>query len=553
MSKQHVFKRIRCPNCDLTFGQEKRFLQHHREVHGSEADEELYVNVVLGGEHKLCGCGCGSRVAWKGWKLGYTSEYLRGHNAVRDSVFTDPERMKGFVEKRVRGYREGRYHAWNKGKTKETCEVLRQAADKKSLTLREGYASGKHVPWQQGKTKETCDSLRKASETHRARYASGEIVPWSKGLTKGTSAKLAAIALRISESERLTGFNARRYTEQQLRALIDEIPGFTLLTDPGEYRNKHQKLEFRCKTCGKVQLKNIVMLRNTPVCFNCHPQESMGQLEVLNFVKSLAPDAISNDRSVIAPMELDVWIPSRRLAIEYNGLYWHSDVVIGDDAHHERKRLTASQASVSLLTIYEDEWRDRRSIVEGMIRHRLHASREVYDARKLELRELSVAERREFFLSSHLEGDTRATGAFGLVSGSGRVLAALSLRRPFHRRYADHLEVARSACLPDHVVRGWLGRLTKAAKEFARQKGKVGLITYVDSRVGHGGAYKKAGWEVLKGSTGPRFWWTDFVNRFNRFACKADKSRGMTQAQVSEEMGLVKIWGCSNALLHHAL
>ena len=35
---------------------------------------------------------------------------------------------------------------------------------------------------------------------------------------------------------------------------------------------------------------------------------------------------ITNDRSVIPPKELDIYIPSLKIAIECNGCYWHSDM-----------------------------------------------------------------------------------------------------------------------------------------------------------------------------------------------------------------------------------
>jgi len=64
--------------------------------------------------------------------------------------------------------------------------------------------------------------------------------------------------------------------------------------------------------------------------------KSKGELEIYNFVKLLLPneEVISNIRSVISPKELDIYIPFKKFAIEYNGLYWHEEKI-----NNNKKRL----------------------------------------------------------------------------------------------------------------------------------------------------------------------------------------------------------------------
>lgn len=293
-----------------------------------------------------------------------------------------------------------------------------------------------------------------------------------------------------------------------------------------------------------------MMLEGSPVCFSCSPRESKAQLEIYEFAKSLSPDAVLSDRSVISPKELDVWIPSARLGIEYNGLFWHSEQILSDQNYHQNKLLMCEKVGVKLLSIYEDEWRDKRSIVEAMIKHRLGRSNKLWNARKLITVELSSKDAQQFFNENHLEGHVRSIVSFGLKDEStGLLLAALSLRRPFHRKYSGMLEVGRCCTLSGHSVRGWLGKLTKAAKNYAKLNGIEMLMTYVDSRVGSGNAYAQSGWTLERHDTSPRFWWTDYVHRFNRFKYKADKSAGLSQIEVASAAGVVPIWGCSNHLL----
>jgi len=322
-----------------------------------------------------------------------------------------------------------------------------------------------------------------------------------------------------------------------------------MVSDPSEYRRRRiDRLEFKCVACGKHQMKSIAMLQDSPICFFCCPKESKGQLEVFDFVKTLVADAVSSDRTVISPKELDIWIPSKKLGIEYNGLYWHSTAVLKDTKYHQKKQDDCSAAGINLLSVYEDEWRDKRLIVEGMIRHRLGMSVKTWDARKLDVVSLSLTESRDFFNANHLEGHVSSSVVFGLRDkASGQVVAAMSLRRPFHKKYRGQLEVGRCCTLVGHSVRGWLGRLTSEARKHARSLGVTSLMTYVDSRVGPGSGYAAAGWSVVNRGKSPRFWWTDFENRFNRFKYRADKSKGLTQEQVAAAAGVVTIHGCPNA------
>ena len=546
-----AYSRIRCPKCEADFGQELRFLEHLTNIHDITDHEALYVQVILSGVKPSCACGCGTSTPWHGWKKGYTSKYARGHNASVDSVYLNKDRQKEFVQKRIDGYKEGRIKSWNTGLKKETDERIARSSKKISISLSEGYASGSIVDWHKKDPEKSRISNVRQSETKKARFKSGELVPWNKGLTKETSAIVNTMAQGVSDNYVDNPLaSAKRLTVEQLLERVSvHSDKFELVSDPTTYRNKYQKLEFRCKSCGKIQFKNTMMLAASPVCYACHPKESKAQLEIFEFVKSLASDAISCDREVIGPKELDIYVPSRKFGIEYNGLYFHSVEMIPDQKHAQKKLEACRAAGVSLFSVFEDEWRDKRNLVESMIRHRLGVPGEVLDARKMLVEEISSSRAREFFEANHLDGYTRCTTTFALIDKiTQRIVAAASIRRAFHASYSNYYEIGRSCTLACAHVRGWLGRLTKAAREYAISEGKLGLMTYVDSRVGEGKSYEAAGWKVLKASTGPRFWWTDFHDRFNRFKYKADKTRNMTQAQIAEEAGVVMMFGCSNSL-----
>jgi len=548
-----AYERIKCPKCEKDFGQEIRFLEHLKNCHNVEDVLSFYVHLFNEDKQPKCACSptCDVDIPWLGWKRGFVSKYARGHNARVDSVYLKPDKQQEMAAKRAETYASGAYAVWNKGLTKETSKKITDMSLKTGDTMRKGYFSGSFVDWRLSDSEKAKLAAEKISMTKKSMFATGELVPWNKGLTKETNLSLASAAEKIKARYDKSGAG-RRIKPADLEArLAFHADGFHLLSSIEDYKRRRiDRLKFVCKQCGAEQLKSLAMLEESPICFSCAPKESKGQIEVYNFVASITPDAILSDRSLIAPREVDILVPSKKLAIEYNGLYWHSVSNIPDRNYHEIKRKSVEAAGHKFFMIFEDEWKNRRQIVEGMLRHRLGVPGEVLDARKLQIKELDNMTAAAFFEMSHLEGHVRCFSCFGLVDESGRVVAAMSLRKPFHASKAIlSLEVARSACLPGITIRGWIGRLTSVSLKKAKSLGFQSIISYVDARVGDGKSYLTAGWRLESSPKGARFWWTDYGHRYNRFKYKADKIRNLSQEEVAKESGVVEIWGCGNYLM----
>lgn len=538
-----AFSSLLCPleGCEFVTRQEKRLLEHLSSFHGLDP-EQAYVEHVRGGQPGLCECGCGEGATWLGWKRGY-GKFLRGHNARVLTPFSDPATAQKCVAARVEGYRKGRHRPWNSGLTAETDGRVAASGARAGATLRQRYASGELSPWQAGLTAETDPRLRRLADTKAAQYASGEARSWNEGLTKDTSPSLARAGQKISQAydRRLAG---RRLNPQVVEGRVSSA-GFDLLDD--DYRSrKGSRFRVRCRACGGAQERTLYSIEETGKCFLCSPRETAGHLELLEFVRSLAPDALSNDRTVISPLELDIVIPSARLAVEFNGLCWHSEAHRGRTYHSDKTRMSAA-AGYRLLHVWEDEWRNRRPIIESMVRHRLGCDARRVGARECEVVRPTLEERRNFFDRCHIDGDTPASEAWAL-SLRGELLACLSVRRPGHRKWADRLEVARFAVASGCSVPGALSRLSRQALKRAAADGHQGLMSYVDTRYGDGAGYLRAGY-IQHSRTGPTFWWSDFSQRFNRFRYRADPTRGLTEAQVASAGGVSKVWGCDQLVM----
>ena len=79
-------------------------------------------------------------------------------------------------------------------------------------------------------------------------------------------------------------------------------------------------------------------------------------------------DHLTNDRTILNGMELDIFIPKAKLAIELNGLYWHAE----DKENTLEKYIQCKKLGIDLLVFFEDEIYDKLPIIISMIKHLLH-------------------------------------------------------------------------------------------------------------------------------------------------------------------------------------
>jgi len=142
-----------------------------------------------------------------------------------------------------------------------------------------------------------------------------------------------------------------------------EREGYTLVST--EYVNSGSLLETICPT-GHKYIVSINNFTSGYRCGKCSHHVSRAETEVFNFVNQYIP-SIQSNRTIIKPYELDIIIPEKKLAIEYCGLYWHSVEAGKDSGYHVKKLNMCNDAGYKLITLFENEWLDKRDIAESVI------------------------------------------------------------------------------------------------------------------------------------------------------------------------------------------
>lgn len=269
---------------------------------------------------------------------------------------------------------------------------------------------------------------------------------------------------------------------------------------------------------------------------------SFAEVELSNFISSLGHDSQTKVRDVIKPLELDIVIPDRNLAIEFNGVYWHS-TKFRDKNYHINKTNACRDSGYRLLHIWEDEWMDpvKREIWCNKIKICLGipVGRRVF-ARKCRVVSLTHGDCVDLLENNHIQGMTRATKYYGLTHEDELVAVMMFTKRK------GVWELVRF-CTSGNVIGGF----SKLLSHFKKTEEWDEIVSFADLRVSDGGVYEKNGF-VLDSVTPPLMQYTKGSSRYRRekFMKKnlpklfenVDMSK--TEKEIMEENGYYQLYDC---------
>lgn len=123
-----------------------------------------------------------------------------------------------------------------------------------------------------------------------------------------------------------------------------------------EYINSKRKLKFICPN-GHTHSMRYNDWNGGHRCSKCSNRVSKQEKELSSFIKTFYnDDVIENDRTQIKNpstgnyLELDIWLPKLKKAIEFNGEFWHTK------NRDEIKHKMCLDKHIALLTIWYTDW-----------------------------------------------------------------------------------------------------------------------------------------------------------------------------------------------------
>jgi hypothetical protein len=238
--------------------------------------------------------------------------------------------------------------------------------------------------------------------------------------------------------------------------------------------------------------------------------------------------------------EIDVYLPDFKLAFEYNGLYWHSELHQKPEYHHE-KTLECERLGIRLIHIWSDDWLLKRTLLEKKIRAFVGLEKERVFARKCSILIPTSQQKKSFYETNHIKGDGAGSITYALQNG-GALVAMLTLKSMGNGSY-DLNRYATSCSV--------VGGFSKLLEHFKRKVNWKRIYTFADGCWSRGELYLKTGFSLV-GEIPPSFHgfenFRDFrINRLNYTHDKLSKRfphLSGTQKEIMDQAGILRIWDC---------
>jgi len=404
--------------------------------------------------------------------------------------------------------------AWNKGKThtEETKNKIRNARKKQIISP---------------------EAVRKAITTKRKNGY--DFAPF-KGHTHSKKSKLL-----ISNATKKT---AQQKSDNALAEYKTRIGkhGYSIISSSASHASiqcsKGHISEFTRQYLTQSKFKDTIC----PICYPRDIVVSKGELEVREFVSSIVP-IVANARGIIAPLELDIVIPSLHLAIEYNGLYWHSEIH-KENNYHKIKMEKCNEAGYRLIQIFEDEWLNNKDIVKSRLAALLGQNKVLY-ARKTKIQEISAKEANVFLNQNHLQGAGRSNVAYGLFDNDSLVAVMTFLNSDISKG-VNGWELNRFA---SRLLTNVVGGASKLLSAFIKNNNPSAITTFADLRWSNNSSfYTTIGFNFVHNSV-PGYWYVfnNDIKRIHRYTLRKPQGCTLSEKDLRKQEGYYRIYDCGNA------
>ena len=252
----------------------------------------------------------------------------------------------------------------------------------------------------------------------------------------------------------------------------------------------------------------------------------------------------TNNRTILGGKELDIYIPAYKLAIECNGIYWHS---LKEPKYHHDKWKSCAGLGIQLLTVWEDQIINKPEIIRNLILFKLGIYEHRIGARECELKEVSSTESRLFLDLYHLQGSVNGSVRLGLYYKDELVgLMVFGRKRTaLGNRDHDTWELYRYCCKQGWQITGGASRLFN---HFISEHSSSVVESFSSNDISNGELYRQLGFNNV-GLQPHSYWYIDkHMVRHHRYTFRKDvlirngADPSLTEFQITDEMGMFRIY-----------
>jgi hypothetical protein len=262
--------------------------------------------------------------------------------------------------------------------------------------------------------------------------------------------------------------------------------------------NKNYK--FLCENSHEFEisrelLKNRITL-NTVICTVCNPigsSKSGYEIQLADFISNnISTEIIRNNRTILDnKYELDIYIPNLKIALEFNGLYWHDELHKENNYHLNKTELCEKQG-IQLMHIWEDDWLYKQDIIKSIILNKLGQTPNEILSEKCEIKELNnIKIIRDFLNNNHIKGFVASKIRIGLFYENELVSLMTFCNSNISINKNEYELISFCNKLNTNII----GSINKLLNYFVNNYNPEKIITYINRSISQGELYKINGFE----------------------------------------------------------
>ena len=315
----------------------------------------------------------------------------------------------------------------------------------------------------------------------------------------------------------------------------------------GDYVDSKTKVRIICPIHGDFeQTPNDHLMGHG--CPKCTKNYSKTEDEIIDAIKGIYCE--KHNKTILGGKEIDIYIPSLKLGIEYNGMLWHSDKFGKDRNYHVDKLNACNKQNVRLIQIFEDEWLNHKEICESKLKQicGLNDKPKIY-GRKCVISEISKNDAKWFLNKNHIQGFTGATVYIGVFHNS-KLIGVMTFKKE-KDIYWDLNRFATDINCQCVGVGGKLFSYFKKNYEFKEIKSFADRRWTADI---NNNLYIKLGFKLDKVEKPDYRYFCPSIDRHNRLHKFSFRKKTlhdkyglpltMTETEMARELGFYRIWDC---------
>ena len=336
--------------------------------------------------------------------------------------------------------------------------------------------------------------------------------------------------------------------------------------------NSLSEILIKCPICGeydKHSFHNIFRINSNDIkpnshnlCHKCYANisQSSPELEIKDIINTMYNGrCIENSRSIIPPLELDLYYPEKNIAIEFNGNYWHDENHKPKDYHFNKFKLCKDK-NIRLVSIYESDWYNKHDNIINLLKNIFIDSKIIY-ARNCTISKLDYKTKSDFINEYHFYGDSNQGAiSYGLYYNDELVsvmnFGKLRGQNKLHNN-KDHYELVRFVTKDNVRVTGGASKLFK---KFISEYHPVYIICYSDNDFFTGETYNKLGFKLKSLGESIDYQWVKGTKSLSRYECmtnklleKYPKYRNINiecsvEDYIMHDLGYSKLYRCGNSI-----